>query len=285
MSAIHADWRGRGRGSKRSDIAMVAARTERVIGASELLSDLPNRLEDQDVLRLATLGLMTVGVTHDLGNLLQAVGSAIRLIDRKLDDDARTEFAPLMECALESLARASALSRNILDLSKCKAALNEITCLDRTLGGIRQLVTLTAGPGVIVDVSLDGSLPPVVCNTRELENAILNLVINARDAMPVGGRLVISTHLEIIPAGPGAGQPADVARVVLSVTDTGCGMSPDLARQAFQPFFTTKPDDKGTGLGLAMVSDFARRAGGSAEIESVVDFGTTVTLRLPSCGR
>jgi signal transduction histidine kinase len=119
----------------------------------------------------------------------------------------------------------------------------------------------------------------VFCNVRELENVLLNLAFNARDAMPMGGRLCISANRgredeENIGGGPIA---------ILRVTDTGCGMSPEDAKRAFTPYFTTKGPGRGTGLGLAMVSEFARRAGGSAEIETEIGFGTSVVLRLPGC--
>lgn len=272
-------------GSRRAPLRPIVSRrdVDTIANATGLLGDLPNRLEDQDLIRLATLGLMTAGVAHDLGNMLQVVSSAVRLIDQKLDPATRAELAPLTAGAMDSVSRAGSLSRQILDLSRSSAATREITCLDRTLNSIRNLVILMAGPEVAVEFATPGSLPQVVCNTRELENVILNLVLNARDAMPEGGRLVISTFSETEPADYDRFVTAGGVTAVLSVCDTGCGMSPDVAGKVFKPFFTTKGDGRGTGLGLSMVSDFACRAGGSAQIESSVGRGTTVTLRLPGC--
>lgn len=281
MELTQIGWSGGQKGRARPLLS--APDPEAIASATGLLSDLRNRLEDQDLIRLATLGLMTAGVAHDLGNLLQIVSSAVRLIDQKLDPATRAELAPLTAGAMESVNRAGALSRQILDLSRSKAAVEEITCLERTLGSIRNLVVLMAGPRVAVEFAMPGDLPQIVCNTRELENAILNLVINARDAMPEGGRLTISTFSETEAPDYDRFVTSGGITAVLSVRDTGCGMSPDLASKVFKPFFTTKSDSSGTGLGLSMVSDFARRAGGCAEIESAPGRGTTVTLRLPGC--
>jgi len=125
-----------------------------------------------------------------------------------------------------------------------------------------------------VELDLDQDLPAVFCCALEFESVVLNLVINAKDAMPNGGVLRVAAY---------CGDFDDGTTVVVRVTDTGCGMSAETARRAFQPLFTTKPVGRGTGLGLAMVSEFARRVGGSVQIESVVNCGTSVILRLPAC--
>ncbi len=235
------------------------------------------------MMRLATLGLMTTGIAHDLGNLLQVIGSAVRLIERNVDPATGEELRPLTQGALASVDRAASLSRQILDLTSSQRALDEITYLDKIVASLRGLISLTVGPSIVVEITSEADVPAVICNTRELENAILNLVINARDAMPDGGCLTLSIHRE------GGGRPrpstqgAEYPKAVLCVADTGSGISPAIASQVFEPFFTTKPRERGTGLGLAMVSDFARRWGGSAEIESRVGEGTSVTLRLPGC--
>ena len=252
--------------------------------AAGVLSVLANRLEDQDVMRLTTLGLMSAGIAHDLGNLLQVVNSAVRLIERRVDPRTSAELRPLTEGALEAIDRAACLSRRILDLTKSQGAVHEITFLDKTVSSLEGLIALTAGPSIVVDITAGDDVPAVICNARELENAILNLVINARDAMPDGGCLSVSVYREDGSESRNGRRGDDYPKAVLCITDTGCGIPPELAAEVFEPFVTTKPKDRGTGLGLAMVSDFARRAGGSAEIDSEVGEGTTVTLRLPGCG-
>ncbi len=150
--------------------------------------------------------------------------------------------------------------------------------LDDVLGVFCEPLTLMLGTSIELDLVLGDNLPRVFCCVREFENVILNLALNARDAMPEGGRLRISANrsreCRVENAGP---------TMVLRVTDTGRGMSAEQAKHAFAPFYTTKPAGQGTGLGLAMVHDFARRAGGSVEIESVLNLGTSVVLRLPGC--
>ncbi len=227
-----------------------------------------------ELVRLAALGMMTGGMIHDFANLMQVVSSAIRLIEQKLDQPARVEAEPFIRGALQSVDRASVLSRQILGVSRADAAQEEVVNLNAALASIAKPVCWTAGSDIRVELAVADDLPSVFCNVRELESAVLNLVINARDAMPNGGFLRIAAY---------GGDFEDGATVVLRVTDTGCGMSPEIAKRAFQPFFTTKPVGRGNGFGLAMVSEFARRVGGSVHIESALNCGTSITLRLPAC--
>ncbi|MEI9989871.1 MAG: ATP-binding protein [Rhizomicrobium sp.] len=147
--------------------------------------------------------------------------------------------------------------------------------IDLALGALEQPIRWMAGDAIRVELDLDGDLPPVFCDVREFENAVLNLVVNAREAMPEGGELCIAAS---------RGGLEDDAIVILRVTDTGRGMSPETAKRAFQPRFTTKAIGRGNGLGLAMVADFVRRVGGSAQIESTPRQGTSIVLRIPGCG-
>jgi signal transduction histidine kinase len=234
-------------------------------------------------MRLATLGLMTAGVAHDLGNHLQVIASALNLIHRRLEESNRQDLHPLAESAQTSVDRAAALSRQILDLSASKASTNEITFPDATVIAMRNLISVIVGSAIEVSVIASKDGPAVLCNGRELENAVLNLVINARDAMPHGGRLTISVYRDEMASNACQISGGPEPKVVICVRDTGCGMSEETIGQVFRPFFTTKAEGRGTGLGLAMVSDFARRSGGSAEIASVLGEGTSVLMRLPCC--
>ena len=205
---------------------------------------------------------------------MQVVSSAIYLIEQKLDQPALLDVAPFINGALQSVDRASALSRQLLGVSRKDNVVDEVVYLESVLTAMKLPICWAAGPDVRVGLDLDQDLPPVFCCAREFESVVLNLVINAKDAMPNGGAVRVAVY---------RGNFDDGAIVVVRVTDTGCGMSAETARRAFQPLFTTKPPGRGTGLGLAMVSDFARRVGGSVQIESAASCGTSVILRLPAC--
>lgn len=225
-----------------------------------------------DMVRLAALGLMTSGVVHDFRNLMQVVSSAIHLIEQRLDRPAQAKVALLIEGALQSVDRATALSRQLLSVSRKDDAPEEAVRLGPVLASMTLPIGWAAGSDIRVEFDLEGDVPAVFCSAREFESAILNLVINAKDAMPNGGALRILARRDYFDDG---------STVVVRVTDTGCGMSAETAQHALQPLFTTKP--AGTGLGLAMVNDFVRRAGGSVQIESAANCGTSVILRLPAC--
>lgn len=236
----------------------------------EPLSRPPHGREDGDTIRLAAL--MASGVVHDFGNLMQVISSSIRLIEQKLDRAALANVGPLIQGASQSIERAIVLSRQILGMSRPDRVSEDVVCIKSALASIKHPVCWMAGPDICVELTVEDDLPAVFCCVRQFERAVLNLVINARHAMPNGGDLRISARRGVF---------KDRAIVVLCVTDTGCGMSPETAKRAAQPFFTTK--GRGHGLGLAMVNEFARRAGGSVQIESAVNRGTSITLRLPTC--
>jgi signal transduction histidine kinase len=239
------------------------------------LIDRPRRgRPEAETVRLAAAGLMASGIVHDFRNLMQVISSAMRLIEKNLDRPALLDVAPFINGALQSVDRANALSRQLLGVSREESAPEEAVCLESVLAAMRLPICWSAGPDVRVELALDGDAAAVFCCAREFENVVLNLVINAKDAMPNGGALRIAVY---------RGSVDDGATVVVRVTDTGCGMSAETARRAFRPLFTTKSVGYGTGLGLAMVSDFARRVGGSVQIESAANRGTSIILRLPAC--
>ena len=227
-----------------------------------------------DDLRVAALGLMSAGLAHDLGNHLQVVASAVRMMDREAHHDDAALQRSIMGSALTAIERASLLARRIFALST-SADTAEITALNSVIRSLTDAIALVAGPSIVVESRLSLQEPMIFCDTRELENVILNLAINARDAMPGGGRLTISTDLDA--------SQSEECRALVRVEDTGRGMTNEVLLRAFEPFFTTK-ESHGTGLGLATVSDFVRRAGGSAQIQTVPGRGTSVILSLPTCG-
>ena len=238
----------------------------------------PCSLTNDEVVRLSSLSLTTLEVAHDLRNLLQIASSAICLIDRNLEASSRAALDPIISGALTAMERAATLSRRILDSSRPRPFDSPLVYLDTLLTELRTEIDLAVGPAVRTVVQLGDYIPPISCHRADLENVILNLVVNARDAMPAGGTLTLSVERDSSAASP-------VGSVVLTVADTGCGMAQSVAAHAFKPFFTTKPRGLGSGLGLALVRAFAGRIGGSATIASAVGQGSTIILRLPSSRR
>ena len=219
--------------------------------------------------RLATLGLMTAGVAHDMGNHLQVAAAALHLLERGVERTTHPEIRARAEDAAAALQRAAALSRRIVDFSRSQSGGADSVNVDEALLAMSDALRWTAGPYARLYVDLAGGPAVVQCDLRDFENALLNLVANARDASPDGGLITVAVRRD-----------AHSPSVLVAVRDEGCGMTPEAARRAFDPFFTTKGADGGAGLGLAMVADFARRAGGEASLRSVPGGGTIVLLRL-----
>ncbi|MEG3086888.1 two-component system sensor histidine kinase NtrB [Sphingomonas sp. PB4P5] len=233
-------------------------------------------LQDPELIRLVKLGLMSAGSAHDLSNLLQVLGSAVRLIDRALDAELRDTLSPIIRAAHVSVERACDLSREIFDVRGSRAAATTPTSICQRLAEVQDVIILAAGPAITVEFLLDDGVPPVLCDPCALENAVLNLVVNARHAMPAGGRLRIAVSQE-------AGLTDDgLPCAVLRIADTGCGMSPEVASRVFDPFVTTRSTGSGTGLGLMMVREFVRSVGGSVEVQSRPGRGTLIIIRLPA---
>lgn len=229
----------------------------------------------RDVLRLEALGLMTAGIVHDLGNMIQILASAVNIVERHPDVRDSASLQPVVAAAIESLDRASGTVRQILGFVREDAVGAEPIDVALTLAGMERLLRWLCPAAIALDLRLDPVLPTLICNRHKFENAILNLVLNARDAMPEGGRLTVTA----------TAVPRDApVHLQVAVSDSGTGMAPAVAAAAFDPMFTTKPQGRGTGLGLPMVRQFARELSGSAIIASQPGQGTTVTLYLPVPG-
>jgi signal transduction histidine kinase len=228
---------------------------------------------------LASLGLGTAGLAHDLRNLLQIISSAVQLIDREVDRGNAAAVHRLAKSAQASVDRATALSREII--TSTDADDEQLVSVAIVLVTLRDLISLTVGPTIQVEILSSDGIPAVRCSRRKLENALLNLVANARDAMPDGGRLKISLFLDETAVNLATGR----FQVAVKVDDTGQGMSQATLRSVLTPFFTTKPADRGTGIGLSSVRDFVAGCGGSVTIESILGEGTSVLLHLPCNAR
>lgn len=225
----------------------------------------------RDALRLEALGLMTAGIVHDLGNMIQILSSAIHILERDPHVRETDALQPVVLGAIGSLDSASGMIRQLLGFVRQAPAAEQAIDPTLVLAAMERLFRWICPTGIAIDLHLDPRLPPLLCDRHRLENAVLNLVLNARDAMPSGGALTIKARS--VGLSP--------CQVEICVTDTGVGMNPTLAKAAFEPLFTTK-GGQGTGLGLAMVRQFAQELHGSASLLSVEGKGTSVTLRLPA---
>lgn len=233
----------------------------------------------RQVQKMEAVGQLTGGIAHDFNNMLAVVVGGIDLAKRRLNGPRR-EVQHHLANAMEGATRAAALTRRLLSFARSEPLLPERVDSRDLVTGMSELLDRTLGERIKVVTKLDADAWPVFVDSHQLENAILNLAVNARDAMEGTGTLTITTANVTVAANEvGDIRAGDYLR--LSVTDTGCGMSEEVKERAFEPFFTTKPVGKGTGLGLSQIFGFAHQSGGEVGIESELGKGTTVSLYLP----
>jgi PAS domain S-box-containing protein len=233
--------------------------------------------------KMEAVGQLTGGIAHDFNNLLQGITGSLALIQKRIAQGHLGELDRFIGGAMNSANRAAALTHRLLAFSRRQPLDPRAVSANPLIESMEDMLRRTLGERINLKFDLGAELWPTMCDPNQLESAILNLVINARDAMPDGGSLTIATCNLELEAGhrrrPRDVQPGEYVRI--SVTDTGTGMSADTISKAFEPFFTTKPIGQGTGLGLSMIYGFARQSGGSVKIDSEVGSGTTVLLYLP----
>ena len=222
--------------------------------------------------KMEALGQLTGGIAHDFNNLLTVVVGGLDLISKKIEDPKLKRYA---DNALSAAERGARLTAQLLAFSRVQKLEVRPTHVAPLIENMRPLLRNVLGPSITKRFDLDGDLVPVMADPTQLELAVLNLAINARDAMPGGGVLHFATH--IVKIVDDAEMP-DGEYVEVAIRDNGAGMPPEVAARAFEPFFTTKDVGKGTGLGLSMVYGVARQSGGTARIESAPGEGTTVKL-------
>ena len=233
----------------------------------------------RQVQKMEAVGQLTGGIAHDFNNMLAVVVGGVDLARRRLNGPRREVMVHLNN-AMEGATRAAALTRRLLSFARSEPLLPERVDSSTLVAGMSDLLDRTLGERVSVETKLDAKAWPTFVDPHQLENAIVNLAVNARDAMDGVGKLVIATSNVTLGANAvGDIQPGDYVRV--SVTDSGSGMAPEVLERAFEPFFTTKPVGKGTGLGLSQIFGFAHQSGGEVGIESEVGKGTTVSIYLP----
>jgi signal transduction histidine kinase len=232
--------------------------------------------------RLAAIGLMTPGIVHDINNLLQTVGSVLRVIEQRGANSAPPELAALAADGLHAIDRAATITKRLMAFGRPGPSVSARVGVNQLVRTLEPLLRWAVGSDVAYRSSLDENALEIHCDPRDLENALVNLAINARDAMPSGGLLALHTYKALLPLDLPGLPRGDYA--IIAVTDTGLGMSSEVLKRAFEPFFTTKAAAGGFGMGLASVKAFAIPAGGGADIISRPAKGTTVRLYLPLAG-
>lgn len=220
--------------------------------------------------RMEAVGQLTGGIAHDFNNLLAAISGNLQMLHRDLYADEAVSARLLR--ALDASERASAVTQRLLAFARQQVLQPRMTDVNALVVSLLDLVEYSLGAGIEVETDLDPALEPTTVDPVQLENAILNLVFNSRDAMPDGGRISIRTWAETT---------GDTRRLRLSVEDDGQGMAPEVLARIYEPFFTTKEKGRGTGLGLSMVHGFINQSGGEIAIDSRPGRGTRVVIALP----
>jgi len=231
---------------------------------------------------MEAVGQLTGGIAHDFNNLLAGITGSLELIRTRIAQGRLPEVDRYLVAAQGAAKRAASLTHRLLAFSRRQTLDPKPVDSNRLIHGMEELIGRTVGPSIDLQVVEDDGLWTTLVDPNQLENALLNLCINARDAMPNGGRLTIETSNVTLTAEAVWDwdlPPGEYVR--LSVTDTGTGMPPSVVKRAFDPFFTTKPLGVGTGLGLSMIYGFTRQSGGQVRIESEVGVGTRMQLYLP----
>jgi PAS domain S-box-containing protein len=255
------------------DVTADRVAAERLRAAEEAL---------QQSQKMEAVGQLTGGIAHDFNNLLTGIVGSLDLLQTRLNQGRTDNAARYINAAMTSANRAAALTHRLLAFARRQPLIPKGVDVNRLVVSLEDLLRRTMGETIDLEIEARNDLWRTLCDPNQLESALLNLAINARDAMPDGGRLIISTanvRIDRVTADTPALSPGDY--VCIAVTDSGVGMSAEVAARAFDPFFTTKPIGQGTGLGLSMIYGFARQSNGHATIDSRIGQGTTVRLYLP----
>jgi PAS domain S-box-containing protein len=229
--------------------------------------------------KMEALGQLTGGIAHDFNNLLTGIIGALDIMRRRIEAGRSGELARYMEAASAAAQRAAALTHRLLAFARRQSLDSRPVDVNLLVAGMEELLHRTLGEQIGLETALDTGLWPALTDANQLESAILNLAINARDAMPDGGHLYIATGRETLAVDGKELAAGDY--VAIRVSDTGVGMPPDVLAKAFDPFFTTKPIGQGTGLGLSMIYGFAKQSRGHVRVRSAPGQGTAFTLLLP----
>jgi len=257
-----------------------------LVGFAKITRDLTEKRAIEEQLRqsqkMEAVGQLTGGLAHDFNNLLTGISGSLEMMQVRMAQGRTAEFDRYFMAAQGAVKRASALTHRLLAFSRRQTLDPKPTNVNRLLNGLEDLIRRTVGPGIDVEVVGASGVWPTLIDANQLENAVLNLCINARDAMPNGGKLTIETANKWLDERAARQQDLPVGQYVsVCVTDTGTGIPPEILSKVFDPFFTTKPIGEGTGLGLSMIYGFARQSGGQVRIYTELGQGTTMCLYLP----
>ena len=289
-------WRLRKDGTRFwANVAIDAIRDDdgELIGFAKITRDLTERRETQLQLeesreqlfqaqKMEAVGQLTGGLAHDFNNLLTGISGSLELLRMRLAQGRMADLDRYIASAQGATSRAASLTHRLLAFARRQTLDPKPTNANKLIAGMEDLIQRTVGPGIRLETVFGIGTWPILCDPNQLESAILNLCINARDAMPDGGRLTIETANSLVDTANARARDMQAGQyVAICVTDTGAGMSPQVLARAFDPFFTTKPTGQGTGLGLSMVYGFAKQSGGQVRLYSEVGHGTTVRLYLP----
>ncbi|RYG58188.1 MAG: PAS domain S-box protein, partial [Alphaproteobacteria bacterium] len=233
--------------------------------------------------KMEAIGQLTGGIAHDFNNMLATITSSLELMNRRIASGKGGDLTRYLTLASSAAQSAAALIKRLLAFSRKQTLDLPSLHVNASIAQMEDMLRRSIGEHIQFQLALQPGLPTVKSDRNQLENALLNLTINARDAMPAGGLIRISTSSRELDVSYAAMNPGVVAGpyVMVSVSDDGVGMSPEVVAKAFDPFFTTKPIGQGTGLGLSMIYGFARQTNGHASIHSVLGEGTTVNVYLP----
>jgi signal transduction histidine kinase/CheY-like chemotaxis protein len=255
---------------------------------AELKTEMMNRAQAEAALRqsqkMEAVGQLTGGIAHDFNNMLSGIIGSLEILKRRIAAGRLDDVQRFMDAAWTSATRAAALTQRLLAFSRRQSLDPKIVDLNSLVNSLEVLLRRTINEQSVLTIKLAPDMPSGIVDANQLESALLNLAINARDAMPEGGLITVTTgSIDLHEAAAAAALGLARGRyVTIAVSDTGVGMSPELLERAFEPFFTTKPLGQGTGLGLSMVYGFAKQSGGQVRIQSKPGCGTQVTLYLPA---
>jgi PAS domain S-box-containing protein len=267
---------------------LVAARTsDLALALDSLRAEAAERGNAEEALRqsqkMEAVGRLTGGIAHDFNNMLQGIAGSVEIARRRIGEGRNNEALRFLNTTRVAVDRAAALTHRLLAFARRQRLDPRPVDPDGLIAGMAELIRRTMGPGIRVELNLRDGVWSVLCDPSELESALLNLCINARDAMPDGGKLIIGTADKHF--GPEEAAEHEEAfpgeYIAITVTDTGEGMPPDVMTRVFEPFFTTKPLGQGTGLGLSQIYGFVRQSKGVVQIQSALGQGTTVRISLP----
>ncbi len=262
----------------------VQARTAELEAANrQLREEMHSRAQTEELLRQAqkmeAVGQLTGGIAHDFNNLLAGIQASVDLLRRRLAPQALAEVGGLLETATQSVSRGASLTHRLLAFSRRQTLLPQAVDVSALIADFKEILLHSLGPQIRCQVDLAAALWQVDADPHQLENALLNLAINSRDAMPAGGTLTISAANWVQPASGSALPAGDYLQI--AVSDDGIGMAPEVLERVFEPFFTTKPVGQGSGLGLSMIYGFVQQSRGQVTVTSTPGQGCRVSLLLP----